>query len=210
MRDKYRQNVTRHKGWAQRVMVIAAKSGFIRPRDLTAKGIPLVYLSRMVHQGLLEKLGRGLYRLPAAEISENHTFAELAKRAPRAIICLLSALRFHGLTTQAPHEVWLAIGGKQRQPRITDRKLRIVRFSGAAMQHGIQEHVIEGVKVKVYSPAKTVADCFKCRVKVGQEVAIEALRDCLQARKATPAELWEAAKVCRVAGIMRPYLEALL
>jgi predicted transcriptional regulator of viral defense system len=164
----------------------------------------------MVRQGLLERPSRGLYRLPAAEVSENHTLAELAKRVPRAVICLLTALRFHELTTQSPHEVWLAIGGKQRPPRIRDRKVRIVRFSGPAMEHGIQEYMIEGVKVRVYGPAKTVADCFKFRAKIGQGVAIEALRDCLHGRKATPAELWEAAKVCRVASVMRPYLEALL
>jgi predicted transcriptional regulator of viral defense system len=121
----------------------------------------------------------------------------------------LSALRFHELTTQAPFEVWLAIDEKARLPKVDYPPIRIVRFSGKSLEFGIQEHRIEGVAVRVYSPAKTIADCFKYRNKIGLDVALEALRDCWQERRATTDELWAAAKVCRVANVMRPYMESL-
>ena len=125
------------------------------------------------------------------------------------MVCLLSALQFHELTTQAPFEVWLAIGEKARLPKVDYPPLRVVRFSGAALEDGIEEDRIEGVMVKVYAPAKTVADCFKYRNKIGLDVALEALRDCWAKRRATMDELWQAAKTCRVANVMRPYLESI-
>ncbi len=124
------------------------------------------------------------------------------------MVCLLSALQNHHLTTQAPFEVWLAIAEKARLPKIEYPPLRVVRFSGPSLSFGIEEHEVDGVRVRVYSPAKTVADCFKYRNKIGLDVAIEALRDCLRQRKATRDELWSAAKVCRMSNVMRPYLEA--
>src|SRR5690606_12755497 len=136
------------------------------------------------------------------------SLVEACRRVPRGAVCLLSALQFHGLTTPAPFEVWMAIDESARQPRGDSPSLRIVRFSGAALTYGVQEYVVEGVTVRVYSPAKTVADCFKYRNKIGIDVAIEALRDCLRQRKATADELWQAAKVCRMTNVMRPYLEA--
>jgi predicted transcriptional regulator of viral defense system len=127
---------------------------------------------------------------------------------PHGIICLLSALRFHEVGTQNPHEVSMAIDPKARRPRVGYPPLRIVRFSGDALSRGVKQHRIEAVAVKIYCPAKTVADCFKYRNKIGLDVALEALRDCLQSRKCTREQLWEHAKVCRVTEVMRPYLEA--
>jgi len=124
------------------------------------------------------------------------------------VVCLLTALRFHGLTTQSPHEVWLAIGSKTWLPQVDHPTLRFVRLSARALEAGVEEHSIEGVIVRVYNPAKTVADCFKYRNKIGLDVALEALRDCRRQRKCTNDELWHYAKICRVANVMRPYMEA--
>ncbi len=186
------------------------QAGVLRPRDLQAAGIPGSYLARLAHRGLLTRIDRGLYTLPDADIGEHHSLAEAAKRVPRGIVCLLSALRYHGLTTQSPFEVWTAIGEKDRRPRTEGRALRIVRFSGDALQAGVETHVIDGVPVRIYSPAKTVADCFKYRNKIGVDVAIEALRDCVEQRRCTADELWRYARICRVSNVMRPYMESVM
>lgn len=191
----------------QHILELLKETGVLRPRDLEAIGISGVYLNKLYAQGLLERPSRGLYTLADTEPSEHRTIAEAGKRVPQGGVCLLTALRFHDLTTQAPFEVWLAIGEKARLPKIDYPPLRIVRFSGQALSFGIEEHEVDGVQVRVYSPAKTVADCFKYRNKIGLDVAIEALRDCVGQRKATLDELWAAAKVCRMANVMRPYLE---
>ena len=164
----------------------------------------------MLHRrGLLERVSRGIYAAKESKVTENHSLAEAAKRVPHGVLCLLSALRFHQMTTQLPHEVWLAIGFKARRPKPDGLALRVVRFSGKALTSGVDEHSIEGVKVRIYNPAKTVADCFKYRNKIGLNVALEALRDCKKRRRATMDDLWRYAKVCRVANVMRPYLESL-
>jgi len=150
-----------------------------------------------------------MYELPNADVTENHSLAEACRRVPHGVICLLSALRFHDLTTQSPFQVWMAIDYKARQPRMDGLQLRVVRFSGKALTSGVEEHMIEGVEVKVYCPAKTVADCFKYRNKIGLDVAIEALRDCKQQRLCTNDDLWQYAKVCRMTKVMRPYLEVM-
>lgn len=181
----------------------------IRPRDLATYGIPRAYLSRLCKAGKLQRLGRGLYMLANSEITSNHSLAKAAKRVPHGVICLLSALRFHGVSTQAPFEVWLAIDNKARSPAVKETPLRIVRFSGDALQAGIETHVIDGVPAQIYSAAKTVADCFKFRNKIGVDVAVEALRESWRARKCTMEELWHYATICRVANVMRPYLESL-
>jgi predicted transcriptional regulator of viral defense system len=191
-----------------RIIEIMRRVGVLRPRDLSAYGIPREYLRRMLDRGLLRRVGRGLYVLPDADATEHHTVAQACKRVPHGVVCLLSALRFHGLTTQAPFEVWLAIGRKAWRPRVDYPPLRLVHFSGAALEAGVEEHQIEGVTVKVYNPAKTIADCFKYRNKVGLDVAIEALRDCRTQRKCSNDELVRYAKVCRVANVIKPYLEA--
>ena len=181
----------------------------MRPRDLDAYGIPRTYLSRLVAAGKLQRIGRGLYVLPGIEVSEHHSLAEACKRVPKGVVCLLSALRYHELTTQAPFEVWLAIGEKAWRPRVDYPPLRVVRFSSAALESGIEEYQVEGVTVPVFTPAKTVADCFKYRNKIGLDVAIEALRECWRSQRCTMDELWKYAKVCRVQNILRPYLESI-
>jgi predicted transcriptional regulator of viral defense system len=192
----------------QRILEIVEQQGVLRPRDLDAHGLPRIYLSRLRERGLLQRVGRGLYVLPNADISEHHTLAEACKRVPHGVVCLLSALRFHGLTTQSPSEVWLAIGNKAWRPRVDYPPLRFVRFSVRTLEAGVEEHSIEGVLVRVYNPAKTVADCFKFRNKIGLDVALEALRDCRRQRTCTNDELWHYAKICRVTNVMRPYMEA--
>lgn len=194
---------------ADRILELVRNHGVLRPRDLEEYKLPREYLRRLCAKGILRRVARGLYTLENAEVNELHSFAEVCKRVPSGIICLLSALRFHELTTQSPFQVWVAIDAHARTPRTSDLPIRIFRFSGSSLISNVEEHNVEGVKVRVYSPAKTVADCFKFRKKVGTDVAIEALRDCLRQRKATPSEIWEAAKTCRITSIIRPYLEAM-
>ena len=186
------------------------KHGTVRPRDLVGQDIPADYLDRLYRRGLIDRVSRGLYTWPEAEISEHHSLAAAARQVPSGVVCLLTALRFHGLTTQAPHEVWLAIPPKAWAPKVTSPKVRFVRFSGAALTGMVEEHAIEGATVRVTTPAKTVADCFKYRNKAGIDVAIEALRDCWRSKRATMDELWAAARVCRMTNVMRPYLESLV
>lgn len=195
---------------AEQILDIVARTGVLRPRDLNAHGIPREQLRRLHQRGLLQRVGRGLYVLPDADVTEHHTLAEACKRVPQGVVCLLSALRFHGLTTQAPFEVWLAIERKARLPRVDYPLLRFARYSAPALKAGVEQHHIDGVLVKVYSPAKTVADCFKYRNKIGRDVAIEALDNCLRQSKCTIDELWRYAKICRVTNVIKPYLEALL
>lgn len=194
---------------AEQVLELVAKAGILRPRDLTAHGIPREYLRRLLRRGLLVHFGRGLYALPDPELTEHHSLAEACKRVPQGVVCLLSALQFHRMTTQAPFEVWLAIDPKVRRPQPGNLPLRIVRFSGQARSSGVEEYQLEGVTVRVYNPAKTVADCFKYRNKIGLDVALEALRDYWQERRGTMDKLWRYARICRVTNVMRPYLESL-
>ena len=147
------------------ILDLVREAGLVRPRDLESAGVSGGSLARLAQRGLLERLGRGLYALPGAAPSEHRSLAEVSKRTPRGVVCLLSALRFPGLTTQAPAEVWLAIGPKDRAPRPESVRLRIVRVSGEARDAGVETHVVEGVPVRVYGAAKTVADCFKFRNK---------------------------------------------
>jgi predicted transcriptional regulator of viral defense system len=154
-------------------------------------------------------VGRGLYAIPKARVTEHHTLVEAAVRVPHGVICLLSALRFHDLTTQSPHEVWMAIGVKARKPAVDWPPLRVVRFSGPALTFGVEKHVVENVEVRVTSREKTVADCFKYRNKVGLDVAIEALRDYLRSRRRSVDAVMEAAVASRVKNVIRPYLEAM-
>ncbi len=191
-----------------RILSMFRDSGVLRPRDLERVGISGVYLNKLHAEGILDRPSRGLYTLRDAPPSENRSIVEVCKQVPHGTVCLLSALRLHDLTTQSPFEVWMAIGEKSRLPKIDSPPLRIVRFSGDALCYGVMDQTMEGVAIRVYSPAKTVADCFKYRNKIGLDVAIEALRDCINQRKATMDELWEAAKVCRMSRVMRPYMEA--
>lgn len=193
----------------QNILDLAAERGLIRPRDLTERGLPTIALTRLVRQGRLQRVGRGLYALPDRPVSEHNALAEVARKHPQAIVCLLSALRFHDLTTQSPFEVWLAIPNKARAPKMDYPPLRIVRFSGAALTRGVEDHVIDGVPVRVTSVARTVADCFKFRNKIGLDVALESLQEAWRAKRASMDELWRYATLCRVANVMRPYMESL-
>ena len=193
----------------EQILTIARAAGIIRPRDLAALGIPRIYLRRLHRQGLLLQPGRGLYILPDADLTEHHSLAAAAKRAPRAVVCLLSALRFHGLTTQLPSQVWLALGPKARAPRSEAPRLRIIRMSGRSLTAGVEEHRVDSVAVKIFNPVKTVVDCFKYRNKIGLDVALEALRDARRQRRIRMDELWRYAEICRVTRVMRPYLESL-
>jgi predicted transcriptional regulator of viral defense system len=194
---------------AEKVVALAKAKGILRARDLASQGIPREILRRLCESGKLTRTGRGLYIAETENITENHTLAEIARLVPRGIVCLLSALRFHELTTQIPAEIWLAIPPKARRPKASPTAVRPVHFSGLALTEGVEEHIIEKVPVRIYSAAKTVADCFKARNKVGLDVAIEALRDYWRKRKGTMDDLTRFAKICRVARVMRPYLESL-
>jgi len=194
---------------AERLIDLARSQGLIRPSDLVPLGISRVSLTRAVRRGQLQRIGRGLYGLPGREVSAQGSLAEVALRVPKGIVCLLSALRFHGLTTQAPFEVWLAIENKATRPKLAYPPLRIVRFSGAALTGGVEAHVVDGVTIHVTGVAKTVADCFKYRNKIGLDVALEALREAWHEKRMTSDDIWRYAKVCRVANVMRPYLESL-
>lgn len=193
----------------EKVLKLARQLGVLRPKDAAEHGIAPMYLQRLKERGLLTQTARGIYMLAEHDATEHHTLAQASKRVPHGVICLLSALQFHGLTTQWPPEVWMAIDRKSRRPEGTGLPLRFVRFSERVLREGSEEHRLEGVAVRVTNPAKTVADCFKYRNKVGLDVALEALRDCWRRKKATMDELWKYAKVCRVSNVIRPYMESL-
>jgi predicted transcriptional regulator of viral defense system len=191
------------------LMALAKGGRLVRVRDAAAIGIARTYLQLAVARSLLERAGRGVYRSPHAEATEHRTLAEVCARVPRGVLCLLTALRFHEIGTQNPPDVWLAIGPKAHRPALGQLRLQVVRFSGPALAQGVETHVIEGVRVRVTNPAKTVADCFKYRNKVGLDVAIEALKDVWRRGRCTADDLMKYARTCRVARVMRPYMEAI-
>ena len=193
----------------QRVLDLASQKGLLRASDLDAISAPRVVLTRLTAAGLLEKVGRGLYRLPDAQVSEFESLGAIATKVPQAVFCLLTALQFHELTTQLPRQVWIAMPRGSHTPKIDYPPVKMVQFAGEAYSAGIEEVERDQVKLRVYCAAKTVADCFKHRNKIGLDVAIEALKDARSKRKASADELWHYAKICRVANVMRPYLEAI-
>jgi predicted transcriptional regulator of viral defense system len=192
----------------QKMLSIAQARQIVRPRDLEALGIPREYLLRLMRKGTVRRLGRGIYELADLRPTEHHSLAVAAKEIPHGVVCLLSALRFHELTTQNPSEVWIGIHIEARQPRNSSMHYRIVRYSEKTLKSAARTHKIEGIPVKIFTPAKTVADCFKYRGKIGLDVAIEALKDSLKQRKATVDEIVRYAKICRVSRVIQPYLEA--
>lgn len=194
----------------EQVLELVRKAGVLRPRDLKAYGLSPEYLRRLEQRGLILRSSRGLYIPADTMFTEHHSLAEACKRVPHGVICLLSALEFHRLTTEWPDEVWMAIEARARLPRLEYPPLRIVRFSGAAYSYGIEEHLIEGVRVPVYSPAKTVADCFKYRNKIGLGVALEALKGARLLPGVSLDDIYRAAKVCRVDRVMQPYLDGMV
>jgi predicted transcriptional regulator of viral defense system len=184
--------------------------GIVRPADLESRGISRSRLYSLVQKGLIERRGRGIYVARNHALTAEHSLAQAAKRVRGGVICLLSALSFHDLTTQLPAEVWIAIPEKARKPHLDYPRLRINRFSGAALTEGVEVHSIEGVNVRVYSAAKTVADCFKYRNKVGVDVAVEALREFSRRYRGGATELARFARICRVTRVMQPYLDAIV
>lgn len=192
----------------QRILDLARQKVLLRASDLDSIGAPRVVLTRLTAAGLLERVGRGLYRLPDAQVSEFESMVTIATKAPQAVFCLLTALQFHELTTQLPRQVWIAMPRGSHPPRVDYPPVKMVQFTGEAYSAGIEEVERDGIKLRVYSVAKTVADCFKHRNKVGLDVALEALKDARTRSKASVDDIWRFAKVCRVANVMRPYLES--
>jgi predicted transcriptional regulator of viral defense system len=194
----------------QAVLALARQRSLIRARDVSAQGLPTMLLTRLVMAGQLVRVARGLYGLPSRDVSEHGSLAEVCLRVPHGVVCLLSALRVHGLGTQAPFEVWLAMPNHAPTPRITHPALRVIRMSDAALAEGIEPVRIDGVTVPVFNAAKTVADAFKFRNKIGIDVALEALREGWSGRRLTMDELWRYASINRVTQVMRPYLESVV
>jgi predicted transcriptional regulator of viral defense system len=192
----------------QALRLIEAK-GLARPRDLEAHGISRTQLSRLMQEGLVVRQARGIYAATRHAPTAEHSLALVAARVPEAVFCLLTALRFHGLTTQSPADVWIALPEKARRPRLDYPRLRVARFSSAALNEGIEQYRVEGVTLRMTSPAKTVADCFKYRNKIGVDVAVEALRDFTRKHRGGASELARFARICRVARVMQPYLDAI-
>jgi predicted transcriptional regulator of viral defense system len=191
-----------------RAIKLARKKGVARTRNFDAAGVPRVYLQRLTEEGVLVRAGRGLYHLAGADISVSHSLAEAASSAPRGVVALLSALQFHELTTQTPHQVWMLMPSKAWVPTHPPVQLRVLRASETSLAAGVEHHKIDGVRVPITSAAKTVADCFKYRNKIGADIAIEALRDALRQKKATRNDISKMAGIDRVASVIRPYLEA--
>jgi len=193
-----------------RVVQLAKKKPLFRLSEAVAAGVHPESVRRLTRRGQLTRVGRGLYALPTLRATEHHTLAEVARRVPKGVFCLLTALRFHGLGTQHPREVWVAVDRRAGIPRLDFTPVRTVRISGAALTEGIEERDVDGVRVRVTSPARTVVDCFKFRNKIGVDVAVEALRDYRRLRKGTVDELWRHADRLRLAKVMRPYWDSLV
>lgn len=198
------------KTQGERLLRLARQHGVVTARVAAQHGIHSQRLTRMVRSGKVERIARGQYRFIGGEVSAHHSLALVSRAVPGGVICLLSALRFHELTTQNPFEVWVAIDRRSRRPSLRYPRLRVVRFTGGALTDGVETHRIEGHPVHIYGVAKTLADLFKYRNKVGLDVALEALREAWRDRRFTMGELDRHAKTCRVERVMRPYIEALV
>lgn len=194
----------------QRLLELARNQAIFSASDALAAGVHSAWLSRAVAEGLIERVARGRYRLAGRETTEHHTLALVASRAPTSVVCLLSALQFHRIGTQTPVEVWIAVERRAARPRLSYPPLRVVRFSGPAFTAGVECHGIEGQEVRVYSLAKTIADCFKFRNQIGLDVALEALNDAWQQRRLSLADLNVYAGIDRVQNVMQPYIEAVV
>ncbi len=194
----------------EKVLQHVENTGIVRSREIRELGAPAYYLNLLEKEGKIQKLGRGIYAKNSYEFDENQGYIEVSKRAPNAILCLLSALRFYELTTQNPHSIWIAIGNKDWKPKIEYPPIRVLRASGKALSEGIEIIEKQGVKIRVYCPAKTIADCFKHRKKVGMDVALEALQEGWKKQRFTLKELNHYAKICHVQKRIKPYIDSLL
>jgi predicted transcriptional regulator of viral defense system len=194
----------------QAILEYAQSRGILRSRDLESKGLSRVELARLVRAGKLTCLSRGLYTLPDRDVTEHSTLAEVAIKIPKSIFCLMTALYLHQLTTQSPHEVWIALASNARRPGMDYPPLKVVRFSEETLEYGVENKVIDSVvSIAVTSIEKTIADCFKFRSKVGLDVAIESLHEAWRDKRINMDELWRCAVICRVSNVMRPYLDSL-
>ena len=189
---------------------LLTQKALLRPNDAVSSGYSRMYLAQLAKRGELCKVGRGIYASPLRKESEESGLAEVSIKHPRAVVCLLSALSVHGLTTQSPHEVWIAVGSKDRAPKIDYPLLKVVRFGGDTLTEGSEAKVIEGIPVQITNIPKTIADCFKFRNKIGLDVALEALKDAWRNKRVSMDDLWRYAQLCRVQNVMRPYLEGLV
>jgi predicted transcriptional regulator of viral defense system len=178
--------------------------------EFIAEGLSRHLLTHLCNKGLLSRMECGVYLPENADFSENLSLQIAALRVPHCVVCLISALRFHEFTTQLSPDVWLAIPQHSRIPALSHTGSRIFMLSETPYEYGIEEHDVDGVKIHVYSAAKTVADCFKFRNQVGTDVAIEALQDGLRRRRFTADELTDAAEACRVSKVITPYMETVL
>jgi predicted transcriptional regulator of viral defense system len=192
-----------------RVLALVGRKGLLRASDLDAIAAPRIVLTRLTAAGMLERVGRGLYRLPDSQGSEHESLVTVATKVPQAVFCLLTALQFLELTTQLPRQIWIAMPRGSHPPRFDYPPIKMVQFTGEAYTAGVEEVERDGIKLRVYGVAKTVADCFKHRNKIGLDVALEALKDAHARNKASVDDIWRNAKVCRVANVMRPYLESI-
>ena len=189
------------------ILELAEAKGILRPKDVQEEGLPRQYVYRLYEQGKLEKISRGLYKLPEKQFSMSDTQLEACKRITHGVLCLKTALRFHDMTTQNPHKIWMAIDVKAWEPEV-DLPMKYIRMSGESFESGIEEHKVDNIPVRVYSAAKTVADCFKFRSKIGLEICLDALRDFRFQNIGTMDDIWKYAKINRVLNVMRPYMEA--
>jgi predicted transcriptional regulator of viral defense system len=180
----------------------------MRTRELERQGYSRPRIRTLAEQGVLEQVSRGLYHVAERAPDEHFTVLAVVARVPQAVVCLLSALRFHEIGTQSPHEVWIAVDRKARKPKLTGLPVKVVRFSGPSLRAGVESRMIGEREIRITSPARTVADCFKYRNKIGLDVALEALRDYLARHRGGADELWRYARLNRVARVMQPYLEA--
>ena len=199
----------RRPSFEAKARTLLGRSGPLRSRDLVAAGLTRSHLSRLVARGTIVRVARGLYVLPQRQLPSETELITVAARAPRVVFCLLTALRLHELTTQAPSEVWIAIGNKDHPPRLDHPPLRVIRFSEESLGAGVEVMRRDGVPIRVTNVAKTLADCFKFRSRIGLDVALEALREARARRRFSQDELWRYARINRVANVMRPYLEAI-
>ena len=194
----------------QQALTLLRVHGMMRQKDLIAAGIAPEVLARLVRQMAITRPARGLYQLPDMPLDANHTLAEATVLVPKGIVCLISALQFHGLTLQMPSAVWMAIDIDAWRPRIAQPSIRFVRFRGNGMTEGITRHRIGTIDVAITDPARTIVDCFRFRGKVGLDVALEGLREGLRDKRCTPDGLWRIAKENRAWTVMRPYVEAMV
>ena len=193
----------------QQVLNLLQTLSVVRPKDLIERDLPKDYLYILAQEGVITRIGHGLYQWPDKDLGRYQSLAEACKKVPNAVVTLLSALNYHNITTQNPHQIWLAIGQKSWRPKISYPPIRFITMSGEAMTSGIEEIVVGGVSIKVFNPAKTIADCFKYRNKIGIDV-LEALKEGWATDKFTMDELYRYAKICRVNKVMQPYIESLV